>query len=161
VDYQIKSLGQECAATGEPLMPGSVCHCVLVRDGEGSRRLDFSRDGWTGPPEGTVGHWTRRVPAADTTPRPRDPDDLMQYFERLHEEANPTREGLRFVLALLLVRKRRLEIEETRPDDDGDLLVLTGTRGEGRFEVRDPRLDADEIERLQGELDAHLMVEGS
>ncbi len=157
MQYQVKPLGSECSATGERLEPGSVCHSVLVRDGDDFVRRDFSAEGWSGPPEGTIGHWTSRVPVPDAKPRTLDPDEMMQFLENLDEEGDPAREPLRYVLALLLVRKRRLEFEESHVDEVGDeIQAFVGTRGEGRFEIRNPELGDEEVEALQQELLARI-----
>lgn len=158
MDYRIKPLGRVCAASGELLEPGSLCHSVVLREGDEWKRLDFAPGNWTGAPEGTIGTWTCRVPQPDAKPAKIDPDALMRYLEQLTEEARPDREPLRYVLALLLVRKRRLEIEETRSDDEGEALVFNGLRGEGRFEVADPQLDEEAVSALQAELDLRLSV---
>lgn len=164
MDYQVKPLGKTCAGTGEPLAPGTVVVSALVQGDDGGwERLDFSPEGWNGPPDRTVGHWSCRVPEPETPGRRMlDPEEMMRYFEQLCEEANPAREPLRFVLALLLVRKRRLEIESDGTDDDNErTLCLNGLHGEGRFEVRDPGLTPEEAQRLQTELSALLITESA
>lgn len=159
MEYHVKPLGKTCAATGEPLAPGSVVHSVLVdRLGE-SQRLDFSPDGWAGsPPEGTIAHWVTMVPVEDVTdaPRPLDPEELFQFFEQLVEEMNPAQEKIKYLLALLLMQKKRLRLEGTVADDDGGRLLLAGSQGEGPFEIRDQELSAEEIAALQRELSAAI-----
>lgn len=157
MDYQLKPLGRICAATGEDLVPGTLCHSVVVeRDGE-LTRLDFSEAGWAGPPEGTIGHWRCLVPEpAAAKPRTVDPEELMQYFEQLCEDGNPVQETFRYVVALLLLQKRRLRLDGSRQDGEIEYLQFVGSHGEGPFEVRDQDLQPDEVEALQGELNAQL-----
>lgn len=160
MDYQLKPLGRTCAATGEDLVPGTLCHCVVVdRDGE-LVRLDFCEQGWSGPPEGTIGHWRCLVPEP-ATPRPRtvDPEELMQYFEQLCEDGNPIQEKFRYVIALLLLQKRRLRLDGSRLDGEIEYLQLVGSHGEGPFAVRDQDLQPDEVEALQRELNAQLAAQ--
>ena len=109
MDYHLKQIGRTCAGTGEELLSGSTCFSALVeRDGQ-LVRLDYSQEGWTGPPEGTIGYWQSVVPEPDETKaKPLDTDALMRYFEQLSEDANPAQEKLRYVLSLLLLQKRRL-----------------------------------------------------
>ncbi len=160
MDYRLRPVGKTCAATGQPLQPGSVCHSVLVeRDGE-LVRLDFSPEGWKGPPEGTVAHWLCRVPnEPEGKPKPVDAEELMQYFEQLMEDPNPAQEKLCYVLGLLLLQKKRLNLEGTREVDGVEYLELTGKMGEGPFLVRDQHLTDDEIRQLQKELNRHLREE--
>ena len=153
MDYNIRPLGKNCSASGEPLTPGSACFSVLVMENGKLVRLDFNEDSWPGPPDNSVAHWRSAVPEAKAeTVNPLDPDYLFEYFERLSEDASDREQKMRYVLALLLVRKRRLEIDGTREDGDETFLMVSGTRGEGQYEIRDPELSDAEIEQLQEQL---------
>ncbi len=160
MDYQFKPLGTKCAATGADLAPGEVCYSVLVeRDGE-LMRLDYSEAGWTAPPPGTVGVWKCLVPQPVSVRRePLDHTALMNCFEQLVEDASPARERLRYVLALLLLQKRRLRLEGSRTDGADEYLQLAGSQGEGAYEVRDMQLSEQEMHDVQQELNAYLAVE--
>lgn len=160
MDYQLKPVGKTCSVTGKPLEPGSLCHSVLLeQDGE-PVRLDYSAEGWNGPPEGAVGYWKCLVPVPTPTHAAAlDADQLMRYFEQLSEDAQPAQEKFRYVLALLLLQKRRLRIEGSRRDGEIEYLQVAGTHGEGQFEVRDHQLASEEIQQLQQNLDAHLSGE--
>ena len=121
-------------------------------------RLDYSQAGWTGPPESAVGEWKLQVPESTTQgPKKIDPEGLMQYFEQLYETPNQTQEKFLYVLALFLVQKRRLKLDGSRKDDSASYLQLTGTHGEGSFEIRDQDLDASEVEQLQQQLNTQFL----
>lgn len=160
MDYQLKPIGKTCARTGQDLQPGASCHSVVVeRDGQ-FVRLDFSEAGWQGTPEGTVGEWTSVVPAATAKAPAIDPESLLRYFEQLCEDANPGHNQMRYVLALLLLQKRRLRLEGSRQDEDGsEYLQLIGSKSEGPFEVLDQQLDETEIVQLQASLNRQLESE--
>ena len=157
MDYHLKPMGKTCAATDALLEPGTLVHSVLVeRDGE-TIRLDYSTQGWDGPPEGTIGHWRSLVPEPEAErPKPLDPDGLLEQFERMTEDANPAQEKLCYVIALLLMQKRRLQLEGTRRDGDIAYLQFIGQRGEGPFEVREQQLTGEEIASVQSSLNQHL-----
>jgi hypothetical protein len=160
MDYHLKPLGKICAGTGKPLVPGSVCHSVLVEKDEGLVRLDFSPEGWTGPPKGHIGHWMAVVPKALNPNNQRiDAEVAMRYFEQLSEEASPVHEQTRYALALVLLQQRKLKLENVRFDDDDEVLELSGVHGEGNFEVRNFHLDDSEVQRMQSELKTQLAVE--
>jgi len=162
MEYHLRPLGKTCAATGQELRPGSVCHSVLVdRDGD-LVRLDFSEEGWTTPPEGTVAQWKCVVPAPVEVKRKLfDADALMSYFDQLTAEADPLNEKLRYILAILLLRKRRLKLDDSRWEANAEFLQLTSTQGEGTYEVRDLQLSEEELAELQETLNAHLAAEWS
>lgn len=162
MEYSFKSIGRTCAASGVELTPGTLCRSALVeRDGR-FERLDYALPAWPGPPEGTIGHWRTRVPAS-AVPQARrlDADELMRQFERLEETGHEQVRRLRYVLALLLLQKKRLELEGSRTDDDCDYLILAGGKGEGPFEVRDERLGPEEIGAIQRELIAQMTAEAT
>jgi len=167
MEYTFRSVGRTCAATGAELTPGTLCRSALVeRDGR-LERLDFALSSWTEPPADAIGHWRCRVPAA-AMPQVRrlDADTLMQEFERLEDAGHEQVSRLRYVLALLLLQKKRLDLEDCRSEEETNYLVLVGTKGEGPFEVRDEQLDVDEIAAVQRELlnqlsEQHLQVEAA
>lgn len=162
MDYHIKPAARACAATGRKFAPGETCHSVLVERQGQLVRLDYAEEAWSGPPEDSLGDWitvvtdeTARSPALDT-------DRLFGYFEQLCEDANPARDRLRYVLALLLLQKRRLRLEGThRDDDDNEYLDLIGSKSEGPYEVPDQSLTDDEIAQLQASLKQQLEDEWS
>ena len=156
-DYRFKPISKTCAATGEPLAPGSVCRSVLVeRNGE-YERLDFSEAGWTGLPDGAVGSWQCIFPEPEVKQAATaDPESLMQLFEQLVDSPNRQQEKLLFVLALYLLQRRRLKLDGSRVDGEQEYLVLSGSRGEGPFEVLDQQLSESEMAELRQALDAQL-----
>lgn len=162
MEYQFRPIGKKCAATDEDLVPGSACYSVLVeKDGE-LQRVDFSENGWKGPPEGALGVWKCVVPKpAEVRHEPLDTTALMTCFEQLTEEASPAREGLRYILALLLVKKRRLRLEGSRTEGEDEYLQLAGAQGEGAYEVRDLDPSDQDIQQWQRELNVYLASEWS
>jgi hypothetical protein len=160
MDYDLKPLGKTCSKTGKPFGPGEICYSAVVEKGNEWVRLDFSAGAWDGPPEGALGYWRVTVPAQiQTRRRILDPDALLRHFEQLSEDANPGREKLRYVLALLLVQRRRLRVTQTRSEAEGSVFELAGLQGEGPFEVREQQLTEDEIDALQQELETSITTE--
>ena len=162
MNYHLKPVGKTCAATGKELAPGKKCHSALVERQGQLIRIDFSQEGWAGPPEGTVGHWHFTVPhVVESKTRPADANYLMRYFEQLSEDLNPAQEKFRYILSLLLLQKKKLKIQNTRLDGEIEYLELIGIHGEGPFEVKQQNLSNAEIEQLQQDLNSHLAAEWS
>ena len=162
MEYHLRPLGKTCAGTGAELAPGSTCYSVLVeRAGELERR-DFSENGWKGAPEGTVAQWKCMVPRPVETKRNLlDPDALQNYFDQLTEEADPLKEKLRYILAILLLRKKRLRLEDSREEGESEVLQFVSMQGEGSYEVRDHQLTEEEMHELQASLMAHMAADYS
>ena len=133
-----------------------------MQQDDGTTRLDFSEEGWDGPPKGTIGQWTCRVPEVQKDkPKVIDPDAMLGYFEQIIEEPNPAQEKMAYVLALFLLQRRRLKLDGSRSDGEIEYLQLSGSRGDGPYEVRDQQLTEEEIKRLQAEVQICLESEWS
>jgi hypothetical protein len=158
MDYQIKPPGKLCAATGKPLAPGTECRSVLVEQNGQLVRLDYSPEGWSDPPEGAIGIWKTRLPEQVGPPK-LDPEQLMRYFEQLQEEASPGHGETCYLLALILLKQRRLRLDNIRSDDGGSILELSGLRGEGSFEVPNFEFADDDLLQRQNLLRNQLAAE--
>lgn len=162
MDYHFKPPGKACAATGQPLTPGTLCHSLLIETNGELQRVDYAAANWPGPPPEAYAHWETVVPLpANPAQIKLDPEALMRYFEQLHEEASPGTESTRYCLALLLLKQRKLRLEDARFDDEEEVLILTGTHGEGTFELRNLQLSEEESQRLQLAIRTHLATEWS
>ena len=150
MDYRFKPISKNCAGTDKPLVPGTLCYSVLVERNGVQERLDFSEEGWTGLPEGGVGCWKSLVPeGARKQVSTTDPETLMSYFEAVFEDPNPQQAKISYVLALYLLQRRRLKLDGSVEKEGAEFLQLSGSRGEGPFEVRDQQLPQEEITELQ------------
>ncbi len=153
MDFNIRPVSKTCAKSGRPFRPGDTCWSVLFEHDGNLVRQDFSADEWAGPPEGAIGHWRCMVPVSAETNRPKlDADSLFDYFLQLSDSPNIVQQQYRYVLALLLLRKRRLILEEVIDIDDKPTMRLVGSGGEGPFDVAEEELSEDQIDRLQNQL---------
>lgn len=160
MDYHFKPAAKTCAQTGKPLVPGSVCHSVLLEKNGMLTRLDYSDEGWSGLPEGHIGYWKTVVPVQNDPRDQRiDPDAALRYLEQISELPPSEMERQRYVLALLLLQQRRLKLEGARTTPDGDQLELIGLNGEGPYFVPNLKLSETETQQIQAELKVHLATE--
>lgn len=151
--YQIQSLTRVCQATQRPLRPGERFVSALVADHGQLVRHDYAAEAWTGPPAGTIAYWSGRVPAEGNA-RPLAVNDelLVECFTHLDGADDAGKQNFRYVLALLLMRRKRFRFEEVRKEDGRDLLVLKDARTGARHTVADPRLSAADLEQVQDEV---------
>jgi hypothetical protein len=134
------------------LRPGERFYGALVEQAGRFERREYAADAWPGPPEGAVGYWAGRVPAGETPRRPSvDDQTLVECFRRLDGTAEASRVSFRYVLALLLVRRKLLRLDATRRDDFGEVLVLKDKAGE-QHEVRDPALGEADLSAVEDEV---------
>ena len=152
-DYQIQPNTRRCAITGRELRPGEKVYTALLEDGGKFLRQDYSGEAWQGPPPGAFSFWCGRVPAQDEARKPRIDDDLLfDCFLRLKGQDDPGRVNFRYVVALLLMRRKRLKFEEARKAAGQEVLVLRCTRGGERHEVVNPALTEEQMAAVQDEV---------
>ena len=155
--WEVEPAAGRCAVTGRRLEEGEEFYSVLFEDGEGFRRCDYSLDSWNGPPEGSYCHFKSRVPIKQKRKKLLvDNEILVNFFLRLGDETEPARLQFRFVLALILMRKRLLRYEGSAVEGGVEVwrMVLTADRSEHR--VANPRLTDEQIEGVSSQLSAIL-----
>jgi hypothetical protein len=152
-DYQIQPNTRRCTLTGRELKPGETFYTALLEEGGKFLRQDYSSEAWQGPPAGAFSFWCGRVPAQEESRRPRIDDDLLaDCFQRLEGQTEPGRVSFRYVVALLLMRRKRFKFEETRTEAGRELLRLRCTRTGAAHEVINPRLTEQEMVAVQEEV---------
>ena len=151
-----------CAATGTHLEPGSPCIVALVeREDDLSAplaRMDFSDAGWNSPqrPKGVIAFW-RAIVAAPNEKRRGFVDDqtLLGLFDRLGGDERPHRVRFRFVLMLLLVRKKLLRVSGTESASGVEtwhVLPRGAAEGESPVAVVNPKLDEAAMKEVTDQL---------
>jgi hypothetical protein len=151
MDYEVQRAARRCAATGREFSPGEEFYSALVAEGAELRRYDYSTAVWQGPPPGTVGWWKAQVPERNAARRGAPNDVLLGFFDELG--GAPERQDMRYVLALLLVRRRVFRLEEQRRESDRrETLVLFCPRRDASYEVQAVALDPQRTEAIQQEL---------
>jgi len=152
-EYQIQAPTRRCASSGRELRPGERFFTVLIDEGGRFIRQDYSAEAWQGPPAGTFSFWAGRVPAHDEKARPRIDDDLLlDCLQRLEGQDDPSRVSFRYVVALLLMRRKRLKFEEARAEGEHELLILRCPRSRQQFQVVNPRLTEEAMASVQEEV---------
>lgn len=156
MDFEVQRCSRHCAATERELSSGEVYYSALIAEGAGMERRDYSKQGWDGPPDGTIAWWKSRIPDRTIKKKRWAPNEVMlQFFEELDQRADdPESHGdMRYVLGLLLVRRRVLRQEESETDEDGnEVLVLYSPRRETTYRLPAVIPHGERINEIQDEL---------
>lgn len=149
-----------CASSGRALAPGepivaTLCDAPADESGSpGFVRRDFALDPWAAGarPEGMVCFWKTVAPAPDEKRRILvDDDTLLELFDRLDGDDRPQRIAYRWLLCLVLLRKRLLR--HVRVERDGDAeRWLVQRRGADEsvplIAVANPKLRDEDLQEL-------------
>jgi hypothetical protein len=159
-DWKVQRSEGRCVKTGREFAPGERYHVVLYRAEDGLRRDDYSEEAWTGPPEDAFCCFKTRKPEDEPDKKKKrllvDDDVLVDFFLGLKDEQERTRLQFRFVLALILMRKRLVKYEDTREEDDNEVWKMRLMRDRSLHSVVNPRLTEEEIQEVSRQLTAVL-----
>ena len=158
MEYQVSRTERRCIRCEKDLAVGdelvSDLHEGLDAEGRPAFiREDFCVGCWSGPREDSVGTWRSRVASPDA-PKKRfvDDDVLRNFFERLEGAEDEMKMNFRYILALVLMRKRILKFQTTREEGGASLLVLRFAGTDDTTEVIDPGLDESKIAEVSQEV---------
>lgn len=152
MEYETLHFSRQCAETGRSLEPGETYYTVLLQEGAELVRIDYARESWPGPPELAVAWWKSKIPDAKSAKKHWAPNDVMlDVFDRLGEESERADE--RYILALLLVRRRVMRIEQFETDEEGrDVLALFCPRRDETHQIAVIEPTPERTEEIQDRL---------
>ena len=154
-----KPLGQ-CAGTGLRIEPDENYYAALIETEESLQRRDFSEQFWTEQKPEVYCFWKSRMPRAEEKKKMFIDDDmLMTFFERLGVETEAEKINFRFVLTLVLMRKRILKYDSSRNVDGREIWTMRVTGRQRNVEVVNPHLTEAQIEELSSQVGQILQVQ--
>ena len=159
-DWEIKKTLGVCCGTGLKFETGQEYFAALVETDEGLERRDYSTEFWEGEKPSVYCFWKTKL--ADPEEKKKifvDDEMLMAFFERLAEETDQEKINFRFVLTLVLMRKRKLKYVSGRTEGDSEIWNLRITGGDETVEVVNPNLTEDQIEQLSSQIGQILQVD--
>lgn len=168
--YDIVRREEACAASGRVFEPCEKHIAVLVEQpGEESlARLLYSEKAWESghrppAPARVFGFW-RRIAGDDTKPRSPiiSPEELFDLFEQLAESDQPRQVSFRYLLALMLMRKRRLIYDgmvANQASGEPSVLRLKARPGGEEHLVIDPGMDEAAIAEATEQLGQVMQID--
>src|SRR3954462_10190424 len=166
LDFEVQRCTRCCAATERALEPGDECYSVLEIVGAEVVRKDYCIEAWKGAPEAAFGWWKSRVPEPTAKKIKLAPNDvLLELFDQLADKSE--QQDLRYVLALLLVRRRVLRIDVTNENTHDDTvpnlaaqnMTLYCPKRDSTCEVSVAMPNGERIDEIQHQL-SELLVAG-
>lgn len=156
--WQIQRSDGICFGTGQKLEPGQEYFAALIDDENGLQRRDYSCQYWQENPPEVFCFWKSKIPLKK--PKQKllvDDSVLVNIFHRLENQDDPTKLNFRFVLALILMRKRILKYEDSYINDDHqEIWKIRLVKDPNNYEVLNPHLSDEQIENVSQELSTIL-----
>lgn len=163
-NWNIRSRAHACAHTGSPFTQGESFYTALFDDpatGDLIRR-DFSLAAWDEARSVAepFSFWksTYEPPVNDAKPEVVEKENAESLLRRLIEENSPGSENTRYILAVMLERKKILKHTATRDSDDASFLIYEHPKSGEIYIIRDPELKLDQVEAVQREVSLLLTL---
>jgi len=154
-EWQMPPSTGQCAAGDRAFEPGDAFRAYLFATPGGYERRDYCLA--CAPPAGEapIASWKARH-AAPSAPRRRalDVETVYALFEGLAADGPPQQRQLRFVLALLLWRRRVLKLTDTVQEGEQEHWRFAAPSRGDLHVVERPPLAEEEIERLSAQLES-------
>jgi len=164
-EYNIAKAAGRCTACGKQLEPGESFTATLRETPDELVREDYCLSCWEthsrqSSPD-VFGVWRSQMPQPNRKKRLFVDDELLiNLFERLEGADAASKINLRFVLALVLMRKKLLiydGTESTTQDRDVWKVHVRGDRT--TYRLIDPHMDEEKIAEVSAQLDQILEAE--
>jgi len=159
-EWSISKTQGQCFGTGKVIEPGREYFSALVQTDEGLQRRDFCAEYWQANKPEVFCFWKTRRPLPDEKKKIFVDDEmLMAFFDRLADQTDPERVNFRFVLALILMRKRKLKYDSSRNDLGREIWRLKVVGEDSFVDVIDPHLSEEQIEQLTSQIGQILQTD--
>jgi len=156
--WSIKSRAHVCAVTERHFEDGESFYTAIFPDPESSGylRKDFSAEAWeqlddddTDPFSFWQSTYHAPIKEEPVEVTEESPEDLLR---RLIEEDEEHTENARYILAVMLERKKQLVEADSQPTGTGIIRIYEHRKSGDVFIVKDPNIPLDEVEKVQEEV---------
>lgn len=157
-EYSFSKTSGQCVVCKTGMVPEQEFMGTIREQDEEILREDYCMGCWQAQPrEGQpdiLGIWQSQVPKPEEKKKLFvDNDLLMNFFQRLDGSEEPAKINFRFVLALILMRKKLLVYDrmEKKPDG-GELWHMHFKGSDQKHLVADPHMDEEKIAEVSQNL---------
>lgn len=157
-NWQIRSRAHVCALSSRPFEEGETFYTAIYFDPEtsGYMRRDVALDVWKQElsERKPIAYWktTYSPQIVEEKPEMATKENAMSLLQRFIEEDEPRTENARYILVLMLERKRVLSPTAIKDTETGKMLFYEAKKTGEVFMVRDPELRLDELVQVQDEV---------
>jgi len=159
-EWTIQSRSTHCSVTGREFADGEYFYTLLYDEVAGMRREDLSEEAWKERNDSVQPYsfWRSKFevppPAPPEAVTKQTAEDLLR---RYMEDGTSQQAAARYLLAVMLERKRLLKEVQAKTSADGQLTrIYEHTKTGEVFVIPDPQLRLDQIAQVQQEVSSLL-----
>ena len=167
IDWNIQSRAHACQACNKAFADKEPFHTLLFDQRHGYERLDVCEECWKSQysqgatdRKGFISHWQSiyNVPPA-APPEAIQKDTAESLLRKLVERNEPEHAAARYILAVMLERKRILKVKAQFSEDGRRVFIYEYPKTGDLFNIADPNLQLDQLEEVQRDV-AQLLEHG-
>jgi hypothetical protein len=159
--YDVARPHGRCFVSNRTIEPGEKFMAALRETPQGFERLDVSVESWEQfDRTGVLAFWQAVMPRAEAKKRLFVDDTVLsELFERLGEATEPVKLNFRFVLGLILMRKRLVIYDSTRTESDREVWRVRMKGRDDLIDLLNPKLNEQQIVEVSQQLNQVLSEE--
>ena len=159
--YQVARPHGICAVSGATIAPGEKFMAALRETTQGFERLDITLGAWpTFDRTDVLGFWQTVMPQPEQKKKVFVDDQVLcDLFERLSDTNEPAKINFRFVLGLILMRKRMVIYETSRSEGERELWTVRMKGRDDKLDLINPKLGEQEVLEVSQQLSEILNEE--
>ncbi|MGB8355367.1 MAG: hypothetical protein WCD79_15830 [Chthoniobacteraceae bacterium] len=154
-EWEIKGRAEKCAVTEHLFQDGEYFYTLLFHDKAGFRRMDLSEEAWQQRNDNMqpFSFWRSKFePPPPAAPEALEKETAEDLLRRYMEDGHAQHANARYILSLMLERKRILKQIEAKDDGDGRILIYEHVKTGEVFVIPEPQLKLDELAAVQNEV---------
>lgn len=165
MDWNIQKFNTECCSCHKKFAGGDHLYSAIFDRGQQFERKDYCPSCWENAQgsETPFSLWKTHVPTKEEERKLLvDDGALMDFFLRLVAEQGDQPEHklkFRYILALVLMRKKILRFADIIREDGKEYIVLRYPKEKLEFKVLDPGLTEEEADTVKEDLSQILNVD--
>ena len=158
-EWDIQSRADACAACQRPFTDKEAYHTFLRMEASGYHRRDLCGTCYLDAPrDGVLSYWQGEYKSPPPPlPEAIEKETAETLLRKLVESTDPAHAAARYILAVMLERKRVLKHRDTVREQNGnELLVYEHARTGESFTIPDPHLRLDQLAQVQQQITTAL-----
>jgi len=166
IDWNLQSRAHACQECGRAFQSRQAYHTLLFDEKLGYRRLDVCDPCWQGQfsqgasdRKGFVSHWQGVYQVPPIRPEPIQKENAESLLRKLAEQDDPKYTAARFILAVMLERKRILKVQAQTWREGRRVFAYERAKTGDLFTILDPDLQLSQLEEVQRDV-SHLLEHG-
>ena len=159
--YDMSRPGGTCSVSGNPIEPGMRFFAALRDTPTGLQRVDVLPDHWDAIDKADMlAFWQTTMPRPEQKKKLFVDDAILtELFERLGDATEEPKLNFRFVLGLILMRKRILSYEGSRNEDGKEIWAMKLRGRDEPLGLLNPHLGEEQVADVSRQL-TEILNEG-